>query len=113
MTARSRPPVSLDAEFDEGRLDVVDPAAAPEAWVEAREQQARLEAALGALPPEDAAIVRLHYLQGLSLEAVERALHLPRLTRARLAAIVDVLRRRLAGDPHRGAPRPHEAGGRA
>jgi DNA-directed RNA polymerase specialized sigma24 family protein len=111
MTARSKPPVSLDAEVDEGRVDPVDPAAPADARVAGREREAALEAALASLPPEDAAIVRLHYFQGLALADVRRALHLPDLSRARLAGIVEALRTRLAGDAGWAGGAPREAGG--
>lgn len=96
LTARSRPPVSLDAEIEEGRLDPPDSSAMADADLEGRERDLAIERALTALPPEDAAIVRLHYFQGLSLAAVQRALHLPQLSRDRVRAIIDALRLRLA-----------------
>jgi DNA-directed RNA polymerase specialized sigma24 family protein len=95
LTGRSRPPVSLDAEIDEGRLDLPDPASAADADIEGRERDLAIEHALASLPAEDAAIVRLHYVQGLSLDAVRRALHIQQLSRDRLKTIVDALRSRL------------------
>jgi DNA-directed RNA polymerase specialized sigma24 family protein len=103
MTARSRPPVSLDAALEEGTIDPPDRTASPEVRVAGRERQAAFETALAGLAAEDAAIVRLHYVQGLALPDVRRALHLTDLSRSRLAAIVDTLRERLGEAP---APMP-------
>lgn len=96
MTARSAPPVSLEAELAGARIDPRDPAPAPDAALEKREADAALDAALALLPSEDAAIFRLHYLQGLSIADVRRALHLPSLSRARLSTIVTALQSRLS-----------------
>lgn len=98
MTVRSRPMASVDEELAAG-AEVRDEAAGPEARAAAREAHVRLEAALAALPPEDAAIVRLKYLQGLSLEQIRRALHLDRLGDDRLAGIMRRLRARLTEGP--------------
>lgn len=95
MAARSRAPVSLDAEVEERMFDAVDASADVEADFEARHRSASLDSALAALPVEDAAIVRLHFFEGLSLAAVGRALHLPDLTRARIDRILSALKARL------------------
>ena len=99
MTSRSKPPVSLEAEFEEGRIDPPDPGPAADVRLAARERDVALDAALAALPDEDAAIVRLHYFQGLSLADVRRALHLPELSRARLGDIIDALKSALVDQP--------------
>jgi DNA-directed RNA polymerase specialized sigma24 family protein len=102
MTARARTAVSLDDELEQGRADPPDPQPSIESRVEGRELEARLGAALAALPPEDSAIVRLHYYQGLALTEVQRALHLRELPRTRVAAITGQLRALL--EPALGAP---------
>lgn len=91
LSVRSRAPVSLDDE-DSGVADIVDEAADPEASVVGDQSRDALARALAALPPEDAAIVRLRFVQGLSLEDVQRALHLKHLTEGRVTGIVDALR---------------------
>ena len=115
LTARSRPPVSLDAELERGRVDAADRRPAVDASLDARDRDAALDRALAALPAEDAAIVRLHYLQGLALADVERALHVSPVTRARLRAILESVRAALGLVPAQ-ARRPaplQENGGRA
>lgn len=103
LARRSRAPVSLDDR--EGPVaDVVDEAPDPEVAAAARESRDGLAQALASLPAEDAAIVRLKVIQGLSLKEIERALHLGRLTGQRLAAILDALRAALDRSASREAP---------
>lgn len=97
MAARARSASSLDADPD-GTMEIPDPAVAdPEAALAAREADARFAAALAALPAEDAAIVRLRFVQGLSPRQVEQALHLDRLPASRVRAILDRVRALLDG----------------
>lgn len=98
MALRSRPMASVEEELAAG-AEVRDEAAGPETRAAAREAHAQLEAALAALPPEDAAIVRLKYIQGLSHEQIRRALHLDRLGDDRLTGIMRQLRARLTAGP--------------
>jgi DNA-directed RNA polymerase specialized sigma24 family protein len=91
LSVRSRAPVSLDDE-EADVAEIVDEAPDPEASVAAGQSREALARALAALPPEDAAIVRLRFVQGLSLKEVQRALHLKHLTEHRLAGILDALR---------------------
>jgi DNA-directed RNA polymerase specialized sigma24 family protein len=91
LVARTRTPVSL------GELDDHDPAIPasrdnPERAAQVRELDALFSAALGTLPPEDGAIVRLMFVQGWSRRQVQRALHLEHLTSARLTSVVERLR---------------------
>lgn len=95
MAVRSRVPASLEAQLEEGSLEPRAPGADPETALRAREVTAALNAALASLAPEDAAIVRLKYVQGLTHHDIERALHLDRLTDARVKGIVAKLRARL------------------
>jgi DNA-directed RNA polymerase specialized sigma24 family protein len=102
--ARSQPPVSLDADAEVPQLRLVDPAPDPEAALGRRQSENALALALQALPPEDAAIVRLMFVNGWSRDAVKRALHLAELPRERIAGILRRLRDRLAdGDAGIGA----------
>jgi DNA-directed RNA polymerase specialized sigma24 family protein len=94
MAARSKAPAPIDD------LDVADrtPDAAPdaEASLRVRELNDALEHALARLPAEDAAIVRLKYVEGLSTPDVERALGIRGLTRVRVDGILASLRQALA-----------------
>ena len=101
MTTRSSVTVSLDApdDPDERPYDVPDPAADPQHDVEARETQELLDAALAALPAEDAAIIRMKYEEGFSLKQIRDALHLDTLTEQRVSAILATLQARLPGRP--------------
>lgn len=99
MVARSRPPVALDREDDgppeaEPITDTPD----PEMALRVRETEARLHAALAALPAEDAAIVSLKYGEGLTRPQIQKILGLPELTEYRVRTIVGTLRTRLAAD---------------
>ena len=80
MAVRSRTPVSLEAELEKGGAEPRAPAIDPESALLAKEAAASLNAALRSLPPEDAAIVRLKYVHGLTHRDIQRALHLERLT---------------------------------
>lgn len=95
MAARGRAMLSLEHEMETG-ADVADEQPGPDRQAAAREATAQFERALAALPPEDAAIVRLKYVQGLSHRDIGRALHLERLTDDRVGDIVTRLRRLLA-----------------
>ena len=91
LAVRSRVPVSLDDE-EAPAVDAIDASPDPETAVVASEARDRVAAALSGLPAEDAAIVRLKFIQGLSLREIERALHLTGLTEARLDRILESLR---------------------
>lgn len=95
MAVRARTPVSLEMEL-EGGLDVAAAAPDPEHALGARERTAALDRALASLPPEDAAIVRLRYVQGLTRTDIEHALHIDHLPEARVKSIVGRLRALLA-----------------
>ena len=101
---RGRPPLSLDADEDEAFKEPVDDRPSPDELVSAQEKHAAFERAMAALPPEDAAIVRLRYVHALSLAEVRRALHLPSLNENRVRAILDRLREMLASATPSGAP---------
>jgi DNA-directed RNA polymerase specialized sigma24 family protein len=73
MAARVRDPESLEDE--QGRsLDPPDERQDPEFEVRVKQTGEALQAALRELPPEDALLVSLRYLDGLSQAQVERAL---------------------------------------
>jgi DNA-directed RNA polymerase specialized sigma24 family protein len=96
FTARTRPHVSLD-DLPVAPASGGDGAPAdPEQRLRAKETDTVLRAALATLTSEEAAIVRLLYVQGWSRDDVRRALHLPELTAARVRSILATLRARLA-----------------
>jgi DNA-directed RNA polymerase specialized sigma24 family protein len=89
--------VSLHDE--QGRL-TVDPVATgrtPEQSALAAELNAAFANALAALTAEEAAIVRLRFVQGCSLATIRRALHLERLTEERVTTILGRIRAALEG----------------
>jgi DNA-directed RNA polymerase specialized sigma24 family protein len=102
--ARSRGAVSLDGDDDE--TPAVDPPATsldPEAEMRARERHTLLTQALATLPAEDAVIVSLKFVEGLTRAQIQRFLRLPELTEHRVRTIVATLRARLI-EAERGRP---------
>lgn len=99
LVARSRPAISLDgADETSAAIEPASEAPDPEAAMRARELEARLSRALATLPPEDAAIVSLKYVEGLTRTQIQRLLRLPDLTEHRVRAIVATLRARLGAE---------------
>ena len=96
LAARSRPPVRLETESGEPIVEPLDERADPETKARVAELDARFAAALGALPAEDAAILRLRYVQSLTRREIEVALNLGELTENRMQRIMARLRRELA-----------------
>ena len=94
LAVRSRTPSAIDDT--DAAHHVADPQPDPETTVRVAELNGRLERALGVLSPEDAAIVRLKYAEGLSTRDVEHALGITGLTSDRLRAILARLRAALA-----------------
>ena len=95
--ARATSPASLDAapDADAQRYDVPDPKADPERAAQTKEVDRVLDEVLRELPPEDAAIVRLKYVEGLSLKQIREALHLDDLSEPRVRGILETLKMRL------------------
>jgi DNA-directed RNA polymerase specialized sigma24 family protein len=96
LAARSRHAVSLDAALEDGAADPLDEHNDVEGAVHRDQLESAFTRALAALPAEDAAIIRLHYVEGLSLRDVGRALHLTSLSMERVRSIVERLRVTLA-----------------
>jgi RNA polymerase sigma factor (sigma-70 family) len=98
MTVRTSTPVSLDAsdDQDERPIDAPDPRADTERDAQARQVNQMLEETLREIPPEEAAIVRLKFVEGLSLKQIRDMLHLSELTDERMRGILDVIKSRLA-----------------
>jgi DNA-directed RNA polymerase specialized sigma24 family protein len=95
LALRSKAPVPIDDTDAAER--VADPAMDPERAASAAESASQLEAALRALPAEDAAIVRLKYIEGLTNADIERAIGAP-VTTARTTSILGRLRLALTGE---------------
>jgi RNA polymerase sigma factor (sigma-70 family) len=95
LAARTTAAVSLADDLVREPADAA-PMADPERRLSSRELNAQFASALAALPAEDAAIVRLTFVQGWSRPRVQRALHLDRLGQERITSIVETLRRLLA-----------------
>jgi RNA polymerase sigma factor (sigma-70 family) len=98
MTARATAPASLDAPTDDEdqTIDAPDPDADLEAAAQVREIDALMERALAALPPRDALIVRLKFVEGLTLKQIRAAADAPSLTDADVHAILERLKGQLA-----------------
>jgi RNA polymerase sigma factor (sigma-70 family) len=87
---RSKPPIALDD------IEAADPRAGPETAVHIAQLNERFETALRRLPAEDAAIVRLKYVEGLTNADIERAIGISGVTASRLQNILTRLRSALA-----------------
>jgi DNA-directed RNA polymerase specialized sigma24 family protein len=104
MVARSRPPESIEPDDETARaVEPIADSLDPEAAMRVRELEGRLNRALATLPPEDAAIVSLKYVEGLSRPQIQRLLRLPELTEHRVRTIVATLRSRLVTAEQRAA----------
>ncbi len=90
LAARSQAPVPLEESLAADRL--ADPRSDLEGAARVAQMNAGLEGALGRLPAEDAAIVRLKYVEGLSLRDIERALGISTLSAKRVDEILGRLR---------------------
>jgi RNA polymerase sigma factor (sigma-70 family) len=105
LVARTRSAVPLDGGDEEPVVDPPTDTLDPEAQLRAREREDQLARALATLPAEDAVIVSLKFVEGLSRAQIQRFLRLPELTEHRVRRIVAALRAELA----QAAPQP--AGG--
>lgn len=90
LAARSTTPIALDDTNVVERA--ADPRMDPETSMRITQVNARFEAALKQLPPEDAAIVRLKYVEGLTNSRIEQAIGVTGLTARRLQDILARLR---------------------
>jgi DNA-directed RNA polymerase specialized sigma24 family protein len=88
--ARSKAPVAIDETDAADR--VADNRIDPETSARIAQLNQRFESALRRLPAEEAAIVRLKYVEALPSSDVQRALGLARLTAERLTEILGRLR---------------------
>jgi RNA polymerase sigma factor (sigma-70 family) len=101
LAARSQAAVSLDANADTLPIEPPAPDLDPETLLRARERSEQLTRALAALPPEDAVIVSLKFVEGLTRAQIQRFLRLPELTEHRVRTIVATLRARLVASEGR------------
>ena len=93
--ARSRAAVSLEGDDEDPAVDPPATTLDPEAQLRARERNELLQGALATLPAEDAVIVSLKFIEGLTRPQIQRFLRLPELTEHRVRTIVATLRTRL------------------
>ena len=96
MVARSRAATSLEGDDETTTVDPPAESLDPEALLRARERHEQLTRALATLPAEDAVIVSLKYVEGLTRPQIQRFLRLSELTEHRVRTIVATLRARLA-----------------
>ncbi len=98
--AQRRPTVSLEAGDDPGWHEcLADPGELPEAMAERHDLSMQVQRALGALPPEQRAVLVLSDLHGLPYAEIAYVLRLPLGTvRSRLSRARRVLRDRLLQD---------------
>lgn len=87
--------VSLEDDPGAEHLAETNRGANPERELGDRETAEAVRRALAALPPEDALIVTMLYVDGLSRREVERALHIPALTAERTEGILARLKTHL------------------
>lgn len=96
LVSRSRGAVPLEGDAESAAVDPPADEPDPEALLRAREREEHLARALAALPCEDAVIVSLKFVEGLTRAQIQRFLRLPELTEHRVRTIVAALRARLA-----------------
>jgi len=95
LVARSRAAVPLEGDDEAPAVDPPADDPDPEARLRALEREEHLTRALASLPAEDAVIVSLKFVEGLTRVQIQRFLHLPELTEHRVRTIVATLRARL------------------
>jgi DNA-directed RNA polymerase specialized sigma24 family protein len=105
--ARHRPATPLEGEDDEPTMDPPSEVLDPESELGAREREEQLARALASLPAEDAVIINLKFVEGLTRPQIQRFLRLPELTEHRVRTIVATLRTRLAEVGQGLEPTPH------
>jgi RNA polymerase sigma factor (sigma-70 family) len=91
LVARTSRLERLEDDARHSSVEPLDTRNDPEAALQAREIEAAWTEALNELASEEAAIVRMVFVHGWTLEEVKRALHLQDLTRARVQSILDRL----------------------
>jgi RNA polymerase sigma factor (sigma-70 family) len=92
MAAGVREPAQLEDEYGQPRVEPADEGLEPWQAIRARETSEALTAALAELPAEDALIVSMRYLDGLSHAQVARALHIAPAGAGRMREILQSLR---------------------
>ena len=95
FASRGRPSISVDDEAADVAGQVADEQPDPEQALRIGQAQAAFRAALADLPAEDAAILSLKFVEGLTHAQIASALGLPQVTAARVRGAVDALRARL------------------
>jgi len=90
MTLRSRSPEALDEADLADRI--VDPGLDPETGARIAELNERFESALRRLSTDEAAILRLKFVEGLTNAQIEKALGISRITTSDVSAALGRLR---------------------
>lgn len=99
LALRAQAPEALEAGGGEAAADPPDSRPDPELSLRRKEAEQAFAEALARLAPEEAAIVRLKFVQGLTHREIQLALHLERLTDDRVKAILAKLRGFFTGHP--------------
>ena len=95
MASRGRRPASLD-EDEPGTIgEPADERPTPELTLRMRQTSAAFAASLAELPPEDALIVSMKFVDGLTYGQIAHALHLTSLMLDRVSRILGALRARI------------------
>ena len=97
MAVRARPPEALDVPEETRTREPADTRGDPELALRRKEADRVFGEALARLTPEEAAIVRLKFVQGLTHREIQQALQLERLTDDRVKGILARLRTLLSG----------------
>ena len=95
MAARGRRPVSLDEDESESAVEPSDERPTPELALRMRQTRAAFAVALTEIPPEDALIISMKFVDGLTYGQIAHALHLPSLALDRVTRILGQLRARI------------------
>jgi DNA-directed RNA polymerase specialized sigma24 family protein len=95
LGVRTQAPVPLGGDDEAPGLDVPANVLDPETLLDTQQRDEALARVLASLPPEDAVIVSLKFVEGLSRAQIQQFLRLPQLTEHRVRTIVATLRERL------------------